>query len=334
MNYTPQYIANFINEISNLNDSCISKYEMLIDIMSSNMILVAETESINEIRDAISVLNTKLQDKYNDACKVFDIADSLECFLPKYSVCKTPRFLDYAEILISILGMEYILIHNRTLDLKYCDRSIKRDFITLIGRFLFLYNGNIKRQLQDEGINYPNIFDMIFVHSIRIISSLKWMHEEYPQLRILILNLLDSLGESDKSQVYDLIESAIAETSTGNLEISFDVLHVVKESLEKYYNFITNDNNIAEIKTTWLYAYIYKKRFGFIFCKKISKSASAASLPFKFLASSQVFKNNATVLVSNGPKVVLFEAGENKRSSEYVPTQSSAFYNPAIGMFE
>ena len=39
-------------------------------------------------------------------------------------------------------------------------------------------------------------------------------------------------------------------------------------------------------------------------------------------------------LVSNGPKVVLLEAGENKRSSEYVPTQSSAFYNPASGMFE
>ena len=144
MNYTPQYIANCINEISSLNDSNISKYEMLIDILSStNIIPITETESINEMRDAIGVLNTKLQEKYNDECKVFDVADSLECFLPKYSICKAPRFLDYAELLISILGMEYILIQNGTLDLKYCDRSIKRDFISLIGRFLFLYNNTL-----------------------------------------------------------------------------------------------------------------------------------------------------------------------------------------------
>ena len=68
---------------------------------------------------------------------------------------------------------------------------------------------------------------------------------------------------------------------------------------------------------SWLYSYIYKKRFGFIFCKKFAKSASASSLPYKFMAFSQAFKNLAFIQVSNGPKVVLLNAGENKRSIGY-----------------
>ena len=336
LNMNFQYIASILCDVVSNTEYATSQYEMFLDLMYAiepTSILDSDYH-IDSFRDALGQLNDKLTTKHDVGCELFDSANTLECFQPKYSISKEPSFSDYAELLISILAMEYLLIQNGTLDTKYSGHSIKRDFSSLIGRFLFLHNGYIKPNIDNVITNYPDIFIRIFCHSVRIASSIEWHHEEYPQLRILILNLIDALKIEDKSEVKKIIDQAVSEIYKGNLIISEDTLSVVYETLNKYFDFITNKSNIVEIKVSWLYSYIYKKRFGFIFCKKFAKSASASSLPYKFMAFSQAFKNLAFIQVSNGPKVVLLNAGENKRSSEYVPTESSAFYNAASGMFE
>lgn len=335
LNMNLQYITSILCDVVSNTENTTSQYELFLDLIYAiDLTNIPDSDYINYLRDALGQLNDKLTSKYDEGCKLFDTANTLECFQPKYSISKEPSFCDYAELLISILAMECLLVQNGTLDIKYSGHTIKRDFSSLIGRFLFLHNGYIKPYIEKDTSNYSDIFIRIFYHSVRVATSLEWHHEEYPQLRILILNLIDALTIHDKNEVKKIIDQAVSETHNGNLIISEDSLLVVYDTLNKYFDFIIKDSNIVEIKVSWLYSYIYKKRFGFIFCKKFAKSASASSLPYKFMAYSQAFKNATFIQVSNGPKVVLLNAGENKRSSEYVPTESSAFYNAASGMFE
>lgn len=333
---TLEQIADFIREVTNDNEYQTSKYEMFLDIMLSfgDSEIIDSKDSISYFRDAIGQLNAKLLAKYDKACELFDTANSIECFQPKYAICKAPSFCDYAELYISILAMEYLLVQNGSLDAKYSVQSIKRGFIAVLGRFLFLFNGYINKEYTDEQTNYTDVFQQIFSHTIRIASSLSWIHEEYPQMRVLLLNLYDAMSIPDKAEIKTLIDNSVSEARACHMQVFDDTLSIVYNSLNKYYEYLSNENNITEIKLSWLFAYIYKKRFGFMFCKKFAKTASTSSLPYKFQAYSSAFKNGAFLQVSNGPKVVLFDAGDNKRSSEYVPTQSSAFYNVASGMFE
>lgn len=331
-----QYIANCVCDVINDVEYKTSQYELFVDLMLSSVPsdIDESKDSMIALRDAIGQLNSKLLAKYDLDCELFDNANPLDCFQPKYSICKTPSFCDYAELYVSVLAMECMLVQNGSLDAKFSGHSIKREFLSVLGRFMFLHHGFIKKEIDDEQTNYPDIFVQIFSHVIRIACSLSWSHEEYPQFRIFLLNLFDALSIEDKEELRTLINLAMQERQAGALVVSEDNVSMVFDAMDKYYAYLSRDNNISEIKVSWLFAYIYKKRFGFIFCKKFAKCANTSSLPYKFHAFTPAFKNATFVQVYNGPKVVLFDAGENKRSSEYVPTQSSAFYNAASGMFE
>lgn len=330
------YITSLIDEVITDEPKSVSQYELLIDMLlaSSNSHIDDQDSDNSLLRESLISLNTKLLAGISEKCNVFDEADPLDCFNPKYSINVAPCFKDYAELMISVLVTETLQLGEGTIDVKYSGHYIKRDFATVLGRFLFLYNGYTDLEYNREESNYPNIFPLIIYHSISIISSVHWSLEEIPQLRLLILNLIDSISILGKSRVKTMIEEAIAYLQERGLSVCEDTVVTINYCVEKYFDFSDRDSNIAEIKVSWLYAYIYKKRFGFILGKRFAKSANASSLPYKFQAFSYAFKSGSFTLVSNGPKVVLLEAGENKRSSEYVPTQSSAFYNPASGMFE
>lgn len=330
------FIAKFINEVIFDEASSISHYEMLIDLLlaSTNYTDDENVSDNTSFRDTIISLNSKILQRIDENCKLFDEANPLDCFAPKYTIHVQPRFKDYAELLISILATRILQMEEGSLDMTYSGHFIKRDFISVISRFLFLHNGFTEINYTKEESNYTNIFAMIVSNTISIISATTWSIEEVPQLRLFILNLIDALGLTDKNNVKDIVKESIDILIETGLRKCEETVSVINSCIDKYYEWITRSSNIVEIKVSWLYAYIYKKRFGFILCKKFAKSANTSSLPYKFQAFTYAFKNGTFVLVSNGPKVVLFEAGENKRSSEYVPTQSSAFYNPASGMFE
>lgn len=330
------YITSLIDEVITDEPKSVSQYELLIDMLlaSSNSHIDDQDSDNSLLRESLISLNTKLLAGISEKCNVFDEANPLDCFNPKYSINVAPCFKDYAELMISVLVTEILQLGEGTIDVKYSGHYIKRDFATVLGRFLFLYYGYTDLEYNREKSNYPNIFPLIIYHSISIISSVHWSLEEIPQLRLLILNVIDSISILGKSRVKTMIEEAIAYLQERGLSVCEDTVVTINYCVEKYFDFSDRDSNIAEIKVSWLYAYIYKKRFGFILGKRFAKSANASSLPYKFQAFSYAFKSGSFTLVSNGPKVVLLEAGENKRSSEYVPTQSSAFYNPASGMFE
>ena len=330
------FIAKFINEVIFDEASSISHYEMLIDLLlaATNYTADEHVSDNTSFRDTIISLNSKILQRIDENCKLFDEANPLDCFAPKYTIHVQPRFKDYAELLVSILATLILQMEEGSLDMTYSGHFIKRDFISVIGRFLFLHHGFTEINYTKEESNYTNIFALIVSNTKSIISATTWSIEEVPQLRLFILNLIDALGLADKNNVKDIVKESIDILIETGLSKCEETVSVINSCIDKYYEWITRSSNIVEIKVSWLYAYIYKKRFGFILCKKFAKSANTSSLPYKFQAFTYAFKNGTFVLVSNGPKVVLFEAGENKRSSEYVPTQSSAFYNPASGMFE
>lgn len=336
LNTNLQHVVNCIGDVVNDNKYKVSQYELYVDLMLSftSSDIFKSRDSIENFPDAIVQLNSKLLLKYNLGCEIFDNANPLECFQPKYSINKAPSFCDYAELYVSILAMECLLIQTGTLDAKYSGHCIKREFVSILGRFLFLYNSYIKKVYLDEITSYPDIFVQIFCHAIRITCCLTWTHEDRPLLRVFLLNLFDAMSEPDKTELLSLVNQALSENKIGNMIVSEDNMLIVQDTIDRYYSYISIPNKITEIKVSWLYAYIYKKRFGFIFCKKFTKCVTPSSLPYKFLAYTPAFKNASFVQVYNGPKVVLFEAGENKRSSEYIPTESTAFYNVASGMFE
>lgn len=330
------FVAKFINEVVFDEASSISQYEMLVDFL-----LATTTSRVDELvsdstslRDSIISLNAKILEKINGKCKLFDDANPLDCLAPKYTITSVPSFKDYAELLVSILATRILQLEEGSLDMKYSGHFIKREFVSVLSRFLFLYNGNTGVNFTSEDTNYPNVFALIFSNTVSVLSATAWSIEELPQLRLFVLNLIDSVGVLGKDIVKKTVKDSIDSLIETGLSLCDETVSVIYSSIDKYYEWAARSSNIEEIKVSWLYAYIYKKRFGFLLCKKFAKSANTSSLPYKFQAFSHAFKNGAYIQVSNGPKVVLFEAGENKRSSEYVPTQSSAFYNPASGMFE
>lgn len=330
------FIAKFINEVVFDETSGISQYEMLIDLLlaTTNSHVDELVSDSSLLRDSIISLNAKILGNISKKCELFDEANPLDCFAPKYSINTAPNFRDYAELLVTILATRLLQIEEESLDMKYSGHFIKREFVTVLSRFMFLYNGHLEAEYTNEKTNYPHVFPLIISNTISILCATTWSIEELPQLRLFLLNLIDSIDFMSKDQVKTIVKDATNSLVETGLTLCEETISILHACIDKYYEWVTRSSNIEEIKVSWLYAYIYKKRFGFILCKKFAKSANASSLPYKFQAFSHAFKSGAYILVSNGPKVVLFEAGENKRSSEYVPTQSSAFYNPASGMFE
>ena len=289
------YITSLIDEVITDEPKSVSQYELLIDMLlaSSNSHIDDQDSDNSLLRESLISLNTKLLAGISEKCNVFDEADPLDCFNPKYSINVAPCFKDYAELMISVLVTETLQLGEGTIDVKYSGHYIKRDFATVLGRFLFLYNGYTDLEYNREESNYPNIFPLIIYHSISIISSVHWSLEEIPQLRLLILNLIDSISILGKSRVKTMIEEAIAYLQERGLSVCEDTVVTINYCVEKYFDFSDRDSNIEEIKVSWLYAYIYKKRFGFILGKRFAKSANASSLPYKFQAFSYAFKSGS-----------------------------------------
>ena len=177
-NFDIKQIADLVIEVVNDIEYSKDQYELFLDLMLS-----FESKDINNLYDttgllyeSICQLNRKLQNKYNIGCQLFDTADPKECFLPKYAICKKPCFCDYAELYVSILAMEYFLTHNDRAKTKYSIHTLKREFISNIGRFLFLHNGYLTVDYSDEQTNYNDIFTQIFLHTIKLVNNFSWNH--------------------------------------------------------------------------------------------------------------------------------------------------------------
>ena len=162
------YITSLIDEVITDEPKSVSQYELLIDMLlaSSNSHIDDQDSDNSLLRESLISLNTKLLAGISEKCNVFDEADPLDCFNPKYSINVAPCFKDYAELMISVLVTETLQLGEGTIDVKYSGHYIKRDFATVLGRFLFLYNGYTDLEYNREESNYPNIFPLIIYHSI------------------------------------------------------------------------------------------------------------------------------------------------------------------------
>jgi hypothetical protein len=252
-------------------------------------------------------------------CKKFDTANSEDCLDKKYSVNITPSDIDYlriaAFVVASFCKLEYM--HNNSLD--YHASSLRRDISFVLARFVFLHNGNIVVESLNGSSRNSTVFQDIFSCSVACLSCMSIKPDEVNLFRVLILNLLDELKCKDRRQVLMLLNRDIEYLSIDSLAPIDTTLSIVKSSISAYYEFVSSDSSVKEIDTSWLYAIIYKKRFGFLLGKKFLQRSKSATLPYRFHVFSPAFVNSAGLSVANATKVRLFEAGEMKRNSKYIP---------------
>ena len=308
-------LLDFINS-SAIEDSIVKSlcnsvaYSANTDVFDYNL-FCAQMESLRDV----------ILSDFAIKCRKFDNANSEECLDKNYSINIVPNDLDYlrvaAFVVASFCKLEYM--HNKSLD--YHSSSLRRDVSFVVARFLFLHNGNLVDDSLDESQRNATVYKDIFSCSVALLACMSIKPDEINLFRVLILNLLDELKCRNKRNVLVLLNRDIEYLSIDSLKPVESTLSIIKSCISAYYEFVDSESSVKEINTSWLYAIIYKKRFGFLLGKKFLQRSQSASLPYKFHVFSPAFMNSTGISVVNATKVRLFEAGEMKRNSKYVPIE-------------
>ena len=267
---------------------------------------------------------------YDDKFQVFDNADSLYAFDKKYEVRIAPRTIDY-KYLETLLLLH--LLQVQCLDHAY-DRLARKTLTNALGRFLVLYYGNLDVDNIELQSSSEHPFYQIFSLSLKCLSLYEWEIQDVVYLKLAILNLLDVLGPNRQGIVKEAWVKICEECKDSMTNLNEHACEAVLQCCDKFYRYHLSDRIIEPLDTTWLYAYIYKQRFGYLYCKKITKSPHNSFYPYTFRTTSICFKGLIERITGNSPKVVLFEKGIVRRSSEYRPSESNFLFNYTSMKFE
>lgn len=285
--------------------------------------LVVRSEEIYNTKSSIETLYSALLQLYTEKCQVFDNAPDINIFDVKYAVKQTVSETDCKVLLYAVSLLDNLSEERYTV-------IIKRAIINILGRFTLLFIDNPDLNCQ-TGTNLSSLFREIAIRTINYILSVEWSFEDTVLVRITVLNLFIVMGIKSEPEYNDIIKRLYFnhnQDSIGNTTF------VVEECLEWYVkSFICGKLSPEPIQFQWLYSYVYKKRFGILYCKKFQRTSIQ---PYAYIATvlSPCFNNasprNAGLLKS----ALCVKNGEVIRSSEYHPTESSFLYNFSTMKFE
>lgn len=333
--------------ISNIKLEDLSALLMSIDIrQGDDSALLAQADSIilelttlaggwddkttSKCNAVIKDYTNSLFSYYDEKFKVFDVADPLCAFDKKYEVRIIPRPVDYKylEILLQLH-----ILQAKCSDRTY-DRLARKTVSNAIGRFLVLYYGNLVEGDYDLSSSLEHPFCRVFTVGLKSLSLYEWDINDVVYLKLATLNLLDVLGPKGEELVKKAWMKICEECRESNDKLNEHACEAVLQCCEKFYRYHMSDRIIEPLDTTWLYAYIYKQRFGYMYCKKITKSTANAYYPYTLKTTAICFKGLTERVTGNSPKVVLFEKGVVRRSSEYRPLESNFLFNYTSMKFE
>lgn len=321
-------LSALLSSIKNDNDAinAISEAEEIInDLLLYNNTF--DVKGNGKLAEIIKEFNSELNAFYDSKFSPFDNADSLYAFDKKYDVGIEVSKADFLLVNTSIL---LYILQAKLGDITY-QRHAKKSICNILGRFLVLYYGSFN-------INIASIekhpFHKTFSLALKCLALYDWSIDEATYLRLALLNLLDVLGSESKMVVKNAWTNICENYNKESQTINEHTCEIILQTFEKFYHSQSIGKIIEPLDTTWLYAYIYKQRFGYLFCKKISKSATNAFYPYTFKTTALCFKGLVDRVTGNSPKVVLFEKGVVRRSSEYRPTESNFLFNYTSMKFE
>lgn len=251
---------------------------------------------------------------YSDICKNYDEAPDYCCFEKRYKIQESSFFLEELRILTTVSDV------IQKFELQYVS-FIK--YIIVLGRFMFA-NNHMLRLSKSE---FPDLCKTLLRNSLSILYKGSWPFKDTVLVKLFVLNLLDSLIEN-KEDIKTIINSLTLDTQN---PVTYEIMN---STIESYLLKSTNNNlSVTPISKDWLYAIIYKNRFGYIYCKDFSLENNEHSF-YSMKSFSLSNKSLKPRIVYSPSKVILFEAGNMKRSSNYVPTEDSSFFNIATLRFE
>lgn len=320
-------IASILSPVA-IDEVALDKVAILIQDMLDCTCNGYDDVSI-KLSEVIREYVKKLNNYYDCKFYKFDNADDLDAFDIQYDIRIPIRDIDFKQIIV--LALLYILLT------KYGNEAYhqvaKKNTCNILGRFLALHYGTFMDYDAKQG-SLNNHLHTIFHQYIKCLSLLNWNIEDSIYLKLAIYNLLDAIGDSSRNLINHTWKCVLDEINNSGLNLNEYAANIINECSEKYYKVLQTENIIAPLETTWHSAVIQKKRFGFISCKQIKKTATNSSYPFTYRATAICFKGLVDRVIGNGPKVVLFEKNIQRRSSEYIPIESSYLYNYSSMKFE
>ena len=215
-------------------------------------------------------------------------------------------------------------------------QRIKQYVLFVMGRFLYLNNEGLpSKEIETRNENCAvALFRKIAINTINTILNLFWNMDETYLLKVLILNLLNSLGIYSKSEIEHLLEETSYKIKVNDNKTPTFTIAAVNDIINKYISFNNSQRPIACIQENWKSAFIYKKKLGFLYCKGFKRTVSHGGLPYSIEAYSPAFQSIRCRNLMNGDKVILLWAYETKRAKDYIPIEDSFFYNRATMKYE
>ncbi len=312
-----------------LDDRALESTEVVVSELAS-VATMWDVKCTNKLAEIIKEYAGTLNEFYDRKFSLFDGADSLCAFDKKYDIRIPIRAEDYSSF-ITFLRLHLLLA--KIGDAKYSNLA-KKTISNTLGRFLVLFYGSFNVSQEDFQSFCQHPFYKILILSLACLSFYEWGVDETVLLRLSTLNLLDVLGPGSLDLMKDSWVRTCEKLKSLSLSVNEHSGEVIIQCFDKYYNYQATGKIIEPLDTTWLYAYIYKQRFGFLYCKKIARSSTNAFYPFTFRTTALCFKGLVDRVTGNSPKVVLFEKGVVRRSSEYRPLESNFLFNYTSMKFE
>lgn len=286
-------------------------------------------QSSKKLDDIIKEYQKGLNSFYNNNFRIFDEADSLYAFDIKYDIRRSIRNQDYT--FLETLIILYILQTQKGYDEGHI-RLAKMNVCNTVGRFLVLFNGSFDIPTDSSLVTHP--FYKVAQLTLECLTLYQWNLEESIYLKLCVLNILDVVGSAHRESINKIWEGICDKTKTENESSSDLTINTINKTINLFFESLKTGKQIESLETTWLHAYIYKQRFGYLYCKKIKKTNTSSYFPYTFVATGLCFKDLKERIIGNSPKVVLLEKGVVKRSSEYQPLEASFLFNFTSMKFE
>ena len=289
---------------------------------------------ITSFTDATFRFIKMLTEEIDKKCCIFDNVDTPFCLDKKYSVTDQTNTQTLIRLLVAIESIR--ISTSITIAQKKAPfvQTAKKMLLSVIGRGILIYGSSLPKYKEDETQVENALIKSIITDFIASALPISWTIDESYLLKATVLNLLDAFGICTQNEIRGVLSWIKTRQRILGLSPNDITVNTLDSAISSYEKFNCEERPTVEINLNWRIAFIYKKRFGFIFCKKIRHSQRPGELVYSMEATSPCFKNLQKRRITNGVKVILLEAFETKRSSTYIPVEDSFFYNRVTMMFE
>lgn len=257
-NFNKQEREDEIDETANMEDLVTGNAQ---DGSQERKIL----KSYSEKNEILSYLR-RLKRHYDTIAKDFDDQDPFYRFQFKgVHFENNVTCNDYSYILIALM----LIFQRIVYPMKGDNNSLqyRRYFAELIGRFMMMYRAGYPKT---NDFTYTKLEEMhrnFFVYSLLILSTCNMNKDS---VEVWTLNLLETYKD-DTIKLMNFYNDYLKIANDYKSLMKKHTTEAIDNALNKYINFLKIGGVLEDISEYSGNFYFYKNKFGFIFCKKLSR---------------------------------------------------------------